>query len=145
MMDKLILPQNIATDHWTNALFTIFLFWLPVSHKIKFRQTGAIFFYFWSISSINSRPSDQFIRFTIRCRWVFFLFRKNREIFFRRDLLFFWSFLFSFSSLLIFLYSRSSLRCFRFREAYPLFRNGIDTSIGDSDIVWSVSASVDKA
>ena len=69
---------------------------------------------------------------------------EDREIFFRRDSHFLWSFLFPFSSFLIFLYGRSSLRRFRFRKASPLFGNWIDTSIGDGDIFWSVSASIEK-
>ena len=86
------------------------------------------------LSSFFPHPSHQFICFTIPCRWVFFLLRRLRD-FFSKRLTLSLEFSFSFSSFLMFLYSRSSLRRFRFREASPLFGNGIDTSIGDGDIV----------
>ena len=84
-----------------------------------------LFLNFWSISRINPHPSHQFIRFTIRCIWVLFLFRRSRDFFSKRLTLplivFFFYFLFS--SFLMFLHSRSLLHRFRFLEASPLFGN----------------------
>ena len=85
-----------------------------------------LFLNFWSISRINSHPSHQFIRFTIRCIWVLFLFRRSRDFFSKRltlPLVVVVVFFFSFSSFLMFLCSRSLLHRFRFLEASPLFGN----------------------
>ena len=133
-MDKLIRPQNLATDQWTNALFTIFLLFSGFLYltRISFDKSSCFWISGASPGLISALLINLFVLLFGVDEFSFFL--EDREIFFRRDSLFLWSFLFPFSSFLIFLYCQSSLCYFRFWEASPLVGNGIDMSIGDVEL-----------